>query len=347
MAQDRERWSLLPVNDQLRVKLAGRLAAPMFVASFLFLTIIAASINRIAGAAYRNEPSLVDFHDLRLYSWGILLLWPGFVAESIAQIALWDRNSADQRVLWRAVLNALCPPLRMGARSPAMNGRVWLPKLGWQDVDRELVRRLERFFSVPMIVVALMILPVLAVEHFWKAALAQDGYAWLLILLDASTSVIWLAFATEFVIMVSVAESSWKYCRTHWVDLVIILLPLVSFLRCLRAMRLARLMRAGRLAKLTQSLSSMSRLYRLRGLAFRAYRALLVLQLLEKIRPVPPERRLQQLREELAVKEEEMGELRREIEQIETKLNSDEATQSSTPPHRVDPMAEQRAPSVD
>ena len=89
MAQDRERWSLLPVNDQLRVKLAGRLAAPMFVASFLFLTIIAASINRIAGAAYRNEPSLVDFHDLRLYSWGILLLWPGFVAESIAQIALW------------------------------------------------------------------------------------------------------------------------------------------------------------------------------------------------------------------------------------------------------------------
>ena len=34
------------MNDDLREKLAARLAAPMFFASFLFLTVIAASINR-------------------------------------------------------------------------------------------------------------------------------------------------------------------------------------------------------------------------------------------------------------------------------------------------------------
>jgi hypothetical protein len=230
-----------------------------------------------------------------------------------------------------------------------MDGRVWIPTLGWQKIARPLYRRLERFFSVPMIAVALLILPVLAIEHYWNHLLAQPRYRWLLALLDISTSIIWLAFATEFVIMVSVAKSKWKYCISHWVDLAIILLPLISFLRCLRALRVARLMRLQRVAKLTQALSNMGRLYRLRGLAFRAYRALLILELLERIWPMPPERRLERLREQLNLKEEELRELRRTIQALEQQVQAEcrGGVEADTPPDSTDHNAQRVSSSMD
>ena len=47
-------------------------------------------------------------------------------------------------------------------------------------------------------------------------------------------ALIWTAFALEFVIMISVVERKLKYCVQHWIDLLVIVLPLVGFLRTLR-----------------------------------------------------------------------------------------------------------------
>jgi voltage-gated potassium channel len=96
-------------------------------------------------------------------------------------------------------------------------------------------------------------------------------------------------------------------------DLVIILLPLVSFLRTLRVVRATRV---ARLAKL-QQLSKMSRLYRLRGLAMRGFRAILLLELLNRILGVSPDTRLRKMREQLREKERELDVLRREIAELE------------------------------
>ena len=105
-----------------------------------------------------------------------------------------------------------------------MRQRLWLPGLGWRQANKRLRERLERKFGIPMILIALMIMPVLIVEFFMKSQVAQ--YGWLRMLLHVSTGVIWFAFAGEFILMVSVAEKKVAYCKKHWIDLAIILLPL-------------------------------------------------------------------------------------------------------------------------
>jgi voltage-gated potassium channel len=176
---------------------------------------------------------------------------------------------------------------------------IWLPRLGWQRPDRELRKRLERAFSAPMMVIAAMILPVLAVDLMWWEQVRE--LPWLSITLDVATRLIWLAFAVEFFVVLAVATRKVRYCTEHWVDVAIILLPFVSFLRIARVLRVGQIFRGGRMVQL-------ARTYRLRGLLTRVVRALLLLKLVERYSPWAAEKRLGGLKASLARKE-----LRQEI----------------------------------
>ena len=79
-------------------------------------------------------------------------------------------------------------------------------------------------------------------------------------------ALIWTAFALEFTVMIAVVDRKLKYCWQHWIDILVIVLPLVAFLRSLRLARLARLHQIGKF----------TRLYRLRGSVVRAQRAIAV-----------------------------------------------------------------------
>jgi voltage-gated potassium channel len=192
---------------------------------------------------------------------------------------------------------------------------------GWQQANRSLRERMERLFSVPMIFVALLILPILAVEHYFARMVEPHDHLWLVLLIDGCTALIWIAFAAEFIVMLSVADSKLKYCKSHWLDLAIIILPLISFAR---ALRLARTMRLGQIGR-------MSRLYRLRGLAMRGYRAVLMLELLQRLIRRSPEKQLQALRQVLAEREAEIEELRRTIAQLELQVAASQV--ASAQPH--------------
>jgi voltage-gated potassium channel len=142
------------------------------------------------------------------------------------------------------------------------------------------------------------------------------------VLLDVSTAVIWVAFTTEFIVMASTAEEKFAYCRQHWLDLAIILLPLISFARALRVARAARLGRLG----------SMSRLYRLRGLAMRAFRAVLLLDIVKRLLLIRPEKRLARLQRALAAKERELAQLRCEIAELNAIVASRQRNTPQPPP---------------
>jgi voltage-gated potassium channel len=324
----------------------------MFLLSMLFLAVVAAlivlgvDVPRLgphAETAEKTHPSgtaeggssvdaLPDSqgleHPAQRLCHGLLkilaLLWGFFLAEFAIQVLLGDPKTPFWKQHGYGVITCLCPPLRLGARSCDAERKIWLPVLGWQAVGPALRQRLERIFSVPMIVIALMILPVLLVEFKWEEQVA--AHAGLRVLLHVSTGVIWFAFAVEFLVMIAVAEKKLRYCRQHWLDLVIILLPLISFLRSLRVVRSTRLARLARIEQLTR----MSRLYRVRGLAIRGFRALLLLELLQRMLRITPEKRLKRLRERLHEHEQEAEELRREIAALETIIPARGTPKAST-----------------
>lgn len=211
----------------------------------------------------------------------------------------------------------LIPPLRLGLASPrSRTGHVvWLPGLGWRGSGRTLVRRLQRQLSLPMIVIGLMVLPALALEFIYKDELAERPA--IALSLDIGLRLIWLAFAMELVIMLAASRSRFAYARNHWVDVAIVVVPLISFLRVLRVLRLGSMVRASRLA-------TMARTYRLRGLAMRLMRAVLLLRVLERMSHRATRARIRMLEgsiekhhRQIEEAEEEIAELQQHLEQRE------------------------------
>jgi len=257
--------------------------------------------------AYGEQALLAGYQCSRC----LAVLWIVFVLEFVVRFLVRDR----QRPFWRrhygGLLVCLCPPMRLCARIPDMDNRIWLPGLRWRKANAGLRARLERLFSVPMILIALAILPVLLIEFGMRQQVMT--HRWLQLALHVSLGVIWFAFAAEFIVMFSVADKKLKYCKEHWIDIAIILLPFISFLRSLRIVRATRVARIARVEQLVR----MSRLYRLRGLAMRALRAMLLLKLLNKLLRVTPEKELRRLRQQLRERQAEVRFLKHQILELE------------------------------
>lgn len=118
------------------------------------------------------------------------------------------------------------------------------------------------------------------------------------------TAMIWFSFAFEFMLMVSLADKKIDFCKKNWINIVIILLPLLAFLRSLQLFRFLRMAKAGKLM----------RAYRLRGLLTRLVKLAVVFNLIERMMSRNPDKYGAHLTEKIAEKEEELAELRAKLD---------------------------------
>ncbi|MDP1796772.1 MAG: hypothetical protein Q8K78_04790 [Planctomycetaceae bacterium] len=230
------------------------------------------------------------------------VLWLVFLYDVAQRLASGARNKAA------TILCTLLPALRLGLRDPQTASHLWLPRMGWQRVDQTLNSRVETALRGPMLIVSLAVLPLLTGEYLAADYLEkQPGLKQAAVV---ATAIIWWAFTFEFILMISITDKKLKYVKEHWLDLVIILLPLIAFLRVLRLSRIARL----------QQLTKTSRVFRFRGVAMKTYRALLLIDAVSRLIQGSPEKRLVKLRQRLADQEAELATLRNEIAALETQL---------------------------
>lgn len=103
--------------------------------------------------------------------------------------------------------------------------------------ERTLVERVERATEVPMLVLAALFVAAF-IAGYWPgvsprveriAALAED--------------LIVALFAAELLVRVAVAERRWAYLRGHWLDVLVVIVPLLRPLRFLRVVRILQLLR--------------------------------------------------------------------------------------------------------
>lgn len=242
-------------------------------------------------------------------NWVFLVLWLPLFVDALTGI--WRQGDFSWRAGRRLLLLTLIPPYRIALSPYPAWPCIWLPGFGWQVADQDLCERLERVFSVPMLFIAVLILPVLAGELFWADEV--DASPGLRLALDLGTALIWISFCVEFIVMSTVAPNKLAYVARNWINVAIILLPFLAFLRGVLALRVIWLAKLGKTLKV----------YRLRGLGMRAWRGMVALDLLERLSHRTPEARLARLRGLLAEKEREAARLRQRITHLETQQRDD------------------------
>jgi voltage-gated potassium channel len=273
----------------------------MFWIALGFLLLTAFSLHHF------DDPSADPNHG-RVLGWMFAILWMPIFIEAVA--GYWRTADYSWPASARLLLIWLVPPYRMILATYPGGNCVWLPIIGWQPTGRDLEERLDRGFSIPMLFIALMILPILAIEMFGGKYV--DDYPMLGRLLNFGTSVIWLAFAFEFIVMSSITPALPRFLGKNWINLLVILLPLIAFLRGFRAARLLRLGRATKALKV----------YRLRGLGIRAWRGVLTLELIDRVFFRKPEARLTRLKAKLQDHERNVLILKKRIALLEEKIAS-------------------------
>jgi hypothetical protein len=165
----------------------------------------------------------------------------------------WAPCSADGAIVRRG---ATLPPPPPGCRY------VPVKLLGVVIADDDLRKRIDRVFHAPMIVLALLVLPLLVLDYLYIKEGGPDGptRGWMWWLVIGGLTLIWIAFTVEFVIKIAIAESRWEYLRRNWLDLIIIIIPV------LRPLRVAAVART-------------SQAFRLRGVGFKLARYIFTLLL--------------------------------------------------------------------
>ena len=235
--------------------------------------------------------------------YGILMAVP--LAELIYVIYLKNKEGIKvsiKQLIFRTVAIPLMP-LRMGARRLSDSDWLWIPFWKWSKCNDILLEELKRKFSMPMIGIALLIIPILFIDlnktvGEQVAARVPD----ISLYLEAVQAFIWVAFTFEFILMFSVTKDKLDYCKTNWIDLFIILLPLVSFLRTFRAIQ--------GLARVNQ----VARAYRFKGVITKVREALVLADMVQRVMYPNPETQLRALQKKIQKNRREKIHLEKQVE---------------------------------
>ncbi|SHM61336.1 voltage-gated potassium channel [Cyclobacterium lianum] len=259
-------------------------AAPVFFLSLLMLVITAAIINNFS---FDEQGFQINTFIAKLAAlFGIL--WLAYLADFfvILFLASRTRSRIAQSAFVPKLLSLIFPPTGIGLRHLETPERTWLPYHHWSKCNEGLFNRLKEQFSIPMIVIALLIIPVLLIEWQFYDQVENWLNTDLSFVLDMVQGFIWLAFAFEFILLVSITNDKFTYIKKNWIDLLIILLPFVSFIRTLRIVKVARL-------------THLARGYKLRALLMKARQGLIFASFFYRLLAIKPDFQLRKLKKKL------------------------------------------------
>jgi hypothetical protein len=198
------------------------------------------------------------------------------------------------------ILHSSFAPFRLGRRFSQDNSLMYFPFWGFCKTNEAFFDKLRRAFSTPMLLIALVIVPILLIDLKFKEkaeALMPD----IVYLMRMTEVFIWIIFTYEFITMFSVTSEKLDYCKKNWIDLIIIILPFVAaFMTSFSFLRLLRL-------------NQVARAYRLKGVFSKVRQALILADSVQKIMFPKPEKQLLHLKKKLRENKRQQEELERQV----------------------------------
>lgn len=285
-------------EDTAFARYESKTAFPVFAAAFAMLILAGAIILLLAGDKPFGQFLTVSGILSKIY----VVFWLAFLLDFIMTMHLVRKESIalPRTELVFRIFSLLFPPLRLGSRSMINPDMIWLPFWNWSRANYALFDKLRRTFSVPMIIIALLIVPVLVVEWKFYDYVAGNYPAFPLdLLLQLLQAFIWIAFTFEFILMFSVTNDKLDYCKRNWIDILIILLPLISFFRTLRLIRIARL-------------NHLARGYKMRGVLMKARQGLVLADFFQRLIYPNPKIHLKTVQKKMNENRREREELNRQ-----------------------------------
>ncbi len=234
------------------------------------------------------------------------LCWLIFIIDAIIYVIYNRQNLNFSRLIGLLIF----PPTRIMHPAWHSTRYIWLPRHGWQFKDKHLALDLEQRLDTPMLVIALFVLPIILIEFLFK-----EPNQTLKNLLYFSSMFIWFSFTLEFIIKFAVAHKKLLFCKNNWINIAIIILPLISFLRGLRVLRAATpFLNHGKLLKIAKTM-------RLRGLAIKIMKGAMTLSLIQKmIKKYRRPKNLKHLYRQYKEIQEELDELQSKEQTLKLKL---------------------------
>ncbi len=237
-------------------------AKPFFILAVFFLIVFALIIHWDL-FFHKTEDVQAPIPDSFIYL--LYVLWIPFIIDGFIYLYHQRQNVK----IFRLLGIFLFPPSRIMHPAWLGNRYIWLPRQGWQVKTKHLAADMDRRLDPPMMIIAFLILPILLFEFIFKQRIEESLI--LQNLLYFSTMFIWFAFTLEFIVKFSLASRKIPFCKTNIINIAIILLPLLSFLRGLRVLRvITPFLNHGKLLNLTKTM-------RLRGVSMKIVKGFLAI----------------------------------------------------------------------
>lgn len=287
-------------------------AAVMFVLAALFLLQFALLIHYLqTDAAFEQLPVWDDLRSI------VFIFWPLFFLQRLFWIAFCQRRRWQDYMFALSIL--LIPPLQFASRRCHDVDQIWLG-WSWHQVSPELYKEIQPFFLYSVLVTSTIMIPFWLLELLAPRFLSNNPFIYHF--LNIGNAIVWSIFVTELIIMLSIIEKKREYLIKHWLELLIIVLPMFALLRFVRLANTARLIK---LLKTQRMLN----LYRSRSVLNRLVAIILFFQIIERWQQHrDPESYKQRLEEKLAEKEQEVAEIKQKIIETE-KLIAQRETEHS------------------
>jgi voltage-gated potassium channel len=147
-----------------------------------------------------------------------------------------------------------------------------VPEVDIRGERWEIVRQLEDWLEMPMLILSVVWLGLFVVETVWGTSA----------FLESLSNVIWVIFWIDFGVKFALAPDKRGYLKTNWITAIALLVPALRIFRAFRAFQLLRVARAARGVRFVRLLTSLNRGMKAIGASFgrRGFGYVLVLTLI-------------------------------------------------------------------
>jgi hypothetical protein len=283
------------------------IAKLMFVITIIFLFLIALLIQYLqTDKGFELLPYSEQIITI------LLILWPIFFIERLLYLIF-----CDEKKTWKSYLSPLLvtlfPAIHLVTR-PCGKQEYILWSFRWQLVTPDLYTHIEKKFLYPILIISIIMIPFWITEIFYPNKLTTHPLFHHLI--NRGNALIWVLFVTEFFILFSIAEKRMDYLKKHWMEILIIILPMLALTRFILISRSLFFTKGAFLFGM--KIQRLLNIYRSRVVLNRVIRILIIIDIVKRFyQRRNPEKYLRRLQNQLTEKEKEITELKTQISEME------------------------------